>query len=273
VNKLFFFILLLTSCVWGVDAQPKTVQPKKTVTFKVDMSGELKNVEEPGSIGIRGSVPPLSWNKTYPMTDKNNDGIYEATITFQSRKNIPALEYKFFHDTAGWESIANRVVTLRMPVTKLPLQKWNSGPAGVKGSSVSPEELFTIISTLDSSLFSTFYSCNPIKNAAFFTDDLEFYHDKGGVTKTKKVFMENLSKYYCGDPKYTTRRALVPGSLKVYPIPNYGAVEEGTHWFYETEKGKTEKLVGVAKFMIVWKQTGTKWQVSRAISYDHQLVK
>jgi hypothetical protein len=85
--------------------------------------------------------------------------------------------------------------------------------------------------------------------------------------------MENLSKNYCGDPKYTVRRALVPGTLKVYPIPNYGGVEEGSHWFYETEKSKTEKLVGVAKFMIVWKQTGTKWQVSRAISYDHQPVK
>ena len=53
----------------------------------------------------------------------------------------------------------------------------------------------------------------------FFIDDVEFYHDQGGVTLGKQNLTESLKKNICGK----VRRALVPGTLEV-PIHGYGAV-------------------------------------------------
>ena len=60
----------------------------KTVVFEV-----AANEEDIQNIGIRGSVSPLSWNKTYPMTDEDGDGIFEAKITFNTSN--PYVKFKF----------------------------------------------------------------------------------------------------------------------------------------------------------------------------------
>lgn len=65
------------------------------------------------------------------------------------------------------------------------------------------------------------------------------------------------------------RRELVPGTLEVYPIGQYGALQVGVHRFYSTVNDK-EQLVATAKFTQVWKQGKGKWTVTREISYDHQ---
>lgn len=70
--------------------------------------------------------------------------------------------------------------------------------------------------------------------------------------------------------EYRVRRELVAGSLEVYPINNYGAVEIGVHRFYETGKGQKEKLVGIAKFVHIWQKKDGEWKISRVISYDHK---
>ncbi len=52
-------------------------------------------------------------------------------------------------------------------------------------------------------------------------DDVEFYHDQGGVTLGKAALTDSVKKNICG--KVT--RELVPGSLKIYPMKGYGFVE------------------------------------------------
>ena len=47
-------------------------------------------------------------------------------------------------------------------------------------------------------------------------------------------------------------RQLVPGSLEVYPIKDYGAIETGRHTFTHTENGKPQ--VGTFKFMQIWQK-------------------
>ena len=59
-------------------------------------------------------------------------------------------------------------------------------------------------------------------------DDLEFYHDKTGLSVGKQKFLAAIQKNICGK----VRRDLVPGTLEVYPIKGYGAVELGTHRFH-----------------------------------------
>ena len=44
------------------------------------------------------------------------------------------------------------------------------------------DELFRTLAALDAALFDSYNECDLEKNRTFFADDLEFYHDKGGLT-------------------------------------------------------------------------------------------
>ena len=97
-----------------------------------------------------------------------------------------------------------------------------------------------------------------------FTDDLEFYHDTGGLQSFADVksgfgtlFGRNVS----------IRRNLVPGTLRVLPIRNFGAIELGTHQFCHTENGKLD--CGSFEFVQLWKRVGGKWKIARVVSYGH----
>jgi ketosteroid isomerase-like protein len=132
----------------------------------------------------------------------------------------------------------------------------------------SSGELYNKLAELDSVLFANVYTCNSAKSETFFTDDLEFYHDKGGVTRSRKSLIDGLKNNFCGEGKTKLRRELVKGSLEVYPINNYGAIQTGEHRFYITENGQ-ETLSGIARFAHVWKQENGEWRISRVFSYDH----
>ena len=66
----------------------------KTVTFKVDMSA----VENPQNVGIRGNFTDNSWSDTIPLTDDNNDGIYEGTLSQKTAVN--GIQFKFVNNDA-----------------------------------------------------------------------------------------------------------------------------------------------------------------------------
>lgn len=128
------------------------------------------------------------------------------------------------------------------------------------------QTLYDTIARMDSILFAAFNNRDLEKIKTLFTSDLEFYHDLGGVTNYDQN-MASFKKSFENERK--VRRELVKGSLKVYPIKDYGAVEIGTHRFYGTEKGQQEKLGSEAKFCMVWKREGGNWKISRVISYGH----
>lgn len=130
-------------------------------------------------------------------------------------------------------------------------------------------KLYEELAKMDSIVFSVVYTCNPARSATFFTDDLEFYHDKGGPMVSLKTFVENLEKNFCGNgPKL--RREVVPGTLQVFPMDNYGAIQSGEHFFYVTENGQPEKLTGRARFTHLWQLKNNEWKIARVLSYDHR---
>jgi hypothetical protein len=63
------------------------------------------------------------------------------------------------------------------------------------------------------------------------------------------------------------RRDLEPGSLEVYPIKDYGAMEIGRHRFCHKENGKDD--CGTFGFAMVWRKAGDSWKISRVLSYGH----
>jgi ketosteroid isomerase-like protein len=128
----------------------------------------------------------------------------------------------------------------------------------------SPDALFQTVAALDTALFDAYNRCDIEKLGSLVADDLEFYHDKTGLSVGKQKFLAAIQQNICGK----VRRELVPGTLEVYPINDYGAVELGTHRFYHPGHDDTEG-VGEAKFVTLWQNKGGEWKVTRAISYDH----
>jgi hypothetical protein len=123
------------------------------------------------------------------------------------------------------------------------------------------------ITQLDSEAFDAFNRCaDPAqlqRHAGFFSESVEFYHDNGGVTWNRADMLANTKKYACGN--YT--REVIPGSLVVYPIKDFGAIELGSHRFCQTASRKCE---GIADFTMVWQQTDAGWKITRVLSYGHR---
>ncbi|MBA6296388.1 nuclear transport factor 2 family protein [Colwellia sp. MB02u-9] len=120
---------------------------------------------------------------------------------------------------------------------------------------------------LDTELFEFFNNCQSPgelkKYASYFSPDVEFYHDNGGVTWDRRSMISNTKKNACGN--YT--RKLVAGSFKAYPINQFGAITEGVHIFCET---KAKKCEGKSDFVMVWRNVNNKWEITRALSYGHR---
>ena len=122
--------------------------------------------------------------------------------------------------------------------------------------------LFKTIESLDARLFDGYNHCDLKTIAAMMAEDLEFYHDQTGLSVGKDPFLAAIKQNICGK----VQRTLVPGSMEVYPLKGYGAVEIGVHRFHHP--GHPED-VGEAKFVTLWQNKDGVWKVTRAISYDH----
>ena len=74
----------------------------------------------------------------------------------------------------------------------------------------------------------------------------------------------NTAKYACGH--YT--RGLLEGSMRVYPVKDFGAISQGVHRFCQVESGRCE---GEADFAIVWHlRDDGQWEITRVLSYGHR---
>ena len=122
------------------------------------------------------------------------------------------------------------------------------------------KELYNVIVHMDSVYFNAYNSCDMEAQARIYADNIEFYHDKGGLTTSKRVLLDAIKNNICG--KVT--RELVPGSIEVYPIAGFGAVEIGLHRFINHAEGDSRSKPD--KFIVVWEQKGDQWQITRVIS-------
>lgn len=128
------------------------------------------------------------------------------------------------------------------------------------------EQLTRTITALDAEMFDAYNRCDLEKIGTFFTEDLEFYHDQTGLSRTRQALVDAVKQNICGK----VRRDLVPGTLKVYPLKNYGAVEFGEHRFCDPKKkAKCDEESGIAKFVMLWQNQDGQWKITRVISYDH----
>ncbi|HEU0064217.1 MAG TPA: nuclear transport factor 2 family protein [Flavisolibacter sp.] len=121
-------------------------------------------------------------------------------------------------------------------------------------------ELYKTIVHMDSVYFDAYNNCDMAKQAEIYSDSIEFYHDSGGLEKSKQALLDAIKKNICG--KVT--RVLVKGSMEVYPIPGYGAVEIALHRFIN--HAENDHVSVPDRFVVVWRYQNNKWQITRVIS-------
>ena len=135
------------------------------------------------------------------------------------------------------------------------------------------QNLLKVISSRDSLFWAAYNNCDVEKMQHFFTDDVEFYHDRGGLTLGLENLITSLRKNLCGNENSKLRREAIEGTVKVFPLQGadvtYGAIISGEHIFYVIETGKAERLDGYGKFADVWILRDNVWKMSRILSYDH----
>jgi hypothetical protein len=131
-------------------------------------------------------------------------------------------------------------------------------------SSAQSDTLFKTIASLDAQLFDAYNHCDLSKLGAMVSDDLEFYHDQTGLSVGKALFIAGIKQNICGK----VERTIVPGSMEVYPLKGFGAVEIGVHRFHHPGA----EGFGEANFVTLWQNKQGVWSVTRAISYNHESV-
>lgn len=146
-----------------------------------------------------------------------------------------------------------------------------AAPSTSPGSSHAPvdDALFATVSKLDADFFSAFNHCasqDQLRtHASYLASNLEFYHDKGGVTWSRHDYMANVKKNVCGQ----FRRVLIPGSLQIFPVKDFGAIEQGRQKFCWLKSGK---CFGEAQFLILWHHLDDRWLITHVFSYGHRSI-
>lgn len=122
-------------------------------------------------------------------------------------------------------------------------------------------ELYNTIVAMDSTFFQAYNTCDLDKQASIYSDGIEFYHDKGGLMTVKQDLIDGTKNNICG--KVT--RELVKGSIEVYPIKDFGAIEMGLHKFHNNTE-KKGMLSHSSKFIIFWKNNNNIWTITKVVS-------
>lgn len=165
------------------------------------------------------------------------------------------------------ESHMKRLVILACTVLTLAVPIVSTAAANPStGDSPDQQSLFSTVSKLDADFFDAFNHCaSPDqldKHASYLVPNLEFYHDKGGVTWSRQDYLANTKNNVCGQ----FRRELIAGSLQVFPIKDFGAIEQGKQKFCWLKSGK---CFGEGQFFILWHHLDNRWVATRVFSYDH----
>ena len=136
-------------------------------------------------------------------------------------------------------------------------------------------EVYKTIISKDSLLFNIgFNTCDISQFENLLSNNLEFLHDKDGISD-KNEFLYNIKNGLCSSPnKYQSRRELIKNSTEIYPLYKndtiYGAIQNGAHRFYETKVGKEEHFASSAKFSNIWLLKNGQWKLNKSLSFDHQ---
>lgn len=168
-------------------------------------------------------------------------------------------------------AVAGPGMTLRGPRDAGTSNSAASSGAASGGAGASPTDsarLFDELARADSLLFDASYvACDTARVHALLADDVEFYHDQTGLHRGAEVRADFARLARHCPRAQGVRRELVPGTLRVYPVRGYGAVQTGEHRF--VGPGASARVT-TARFVHVWRRDGDAWKACRILSLDHR---
>jgi len=158
-------------------------------------------------------------------------------------------------------------VAVRVALAAVCLFAAPSLPAAAQSRGGMPptDDLYKTVAALDAALFGAYNACDLETFGSYVDERVEFYHDQGGVTLGRTALVDSVKANICGK----VRREIVAGSLEVYPMKGYGAIEIGVHRFFEIKGAAPDKPVGEARFVQLWQQKDGVWKITRVLSFDH----
>ncbi|MCC8627364.1 nuclear transport factor 2 family protein [Xanthomonas vesicatoria] len=121
----------------------------------------------------------------------------------------------------------------------------------------------------DTSSLSAYNACDMKRVGELVSSDIEFYHDKTGLSASRAAVVDSLRNGPCADPTSRLRRELIAESLAFHPLKHGYAILSGPHRFYVHKRDQPERLDGQADFITVWKRDGGYWHMHRVLSGAH----
>lgn len=138
------------------------------------------------------------------------------------------------------------------------------------------EKVITKIKSMDSEFWSDYNTCHTETIKKYLDDQIEFYHDKGGLLVGAENLANSIKNNLCSTKNYKIRREIVPNTENYSILRDkgiiYGVIYSGEHHFYLTLEDKKEFLDGRAKFLHLWILEKNSWKMKRILSYEHRAV-
>lgn len=122
------------------------------------------------------------------------------------------------------------------------------------------KELYDTIIKMDKDFFDAYNNCDLKKQTEIYSNNMEFFHDKDGLITSKQDIIDATERNICG--KVT--RTLIKGSVEVYTISNYGAVQIGFHKYYNNQEPNAESIP--VKFILIWHNEDGNWKIKKVVS-------
>lgn len=150
-----------------------------------------------------------------------------------------------------------------------------AAPVGASAEPIETQESVAAdLAVLDARLFrAAFEECDMAVVKDLLSDDLEFYHDRDGLSYTSgDAFVADVAKD-CATGASGGKRVLVSGSMTTHMIGDFGAMQMGRHEFHEILADGSSIAREKGVFIHMWKRTADNaagWKITRVISYDHE---
>lgn len=133
------------------------------------------------------------------------------------------------------------------------------------------------IHAADAAYWQAYNNCDYKALNALTAEDVEFYHDLGGITRGRADLTGSVRDHICSHVDASIRRDAAPQETQTFLLRRgndvYAALVTGQHHFVRVMKANGAAVpTEDARFSALWLKQDKGWKLSRVISYDHQAV-